>query len=77
VSAGRRRPDLILIEGRAFSWRALCEARREQLAAWEAAQPAQPALFALKVDCRPEAERSAAGRYAEPTLLAFLKERDG
>jgi hypothetical protein len=29
------------------------------------------ALFELKDDCRPEAERTAAGRYLEPTLFAF------
>ncbi|TXL75130.1 hypothetical protein FHP25_14690 [Vineibacter terrae] len=72
-----KRPDTIIIEGRAYSWRALLEARRVQLEAWEAAQSRQPALFALKVDCRPQPERSAAGRYREPTLLALLRERGG
>jgi hypothetical protein len=27
-------------------------------------------LFELKDDCRPTAERTAAGRYLEPTLFA-------
>jgi len=29
----------------------------------------QPTLFELKEDARPPAQRSAAGRYAEPTLF--------
>lgn len=66
-------PDTIVIDGRAYSWRALCERRRQQLDAWKAAHPQQPALFELKDDSRPAAERSAAGRYSEPTLLALLR----
>jgi len=69
-----KRPDTIMIEGRAFSWRVLCRQRREQLAAWEAAQPQQSALFEVKNDRRPEPERTAAGRYREPTLLALLQD---
>jgi hypothetical protein len=34
-----------------------------------AAQERQLALFELKEDCRPAAERTPARRYAEPTLL--------
>lgn len=67
-------PDTIVIDGRAYSWRALCERRREQLEAWRAAQPRQPALFEMKDDSRPAAERTAAGRYQEPTLLALLRD---
>jgi hypothetical protein len=65
-------PDTIIIEGRAFSWKRILELRREQLEAWKAAQPRQPALFELRDDSRPVAERTAAGRYREPTLLTFL-----
>jgi hypothetical protein len=65
-------PDTIVIDGRAYSWKRLLELRRDQLEAWKAAQPRQPALFELKDDSRPEAERTAAGRYLEPTLLTFL-----
>lgn len=72
-----RRPDTIIIEGRAYSWRAILDARRAQIEAWQAAQPHQPALFTLKDDCRPVAERNAAGRYQEPTLLALLQVRQG
>lgn len=65
-------PDTIIIEGRAFSWRAILDLRRMQLEAWRAAQPQQPALFELRKDRRPAAERSAAGRYREPTLFSDL-----
>lgn len=68
-------PDVIVIDGRAYSWRALCALRREQLAAWKAAYPAQPVLFEVKADSKPLPERTAAGHYREPTLLALL--RDG
>jgi len=68
-----RPPDTIIIAGRAYSWRALLKARREQLDAWKAAQPQQPALFQLKDDSRPAAERTASGRYQEPSLLGLMR----
>jgi hypothetical protein len=71
------KPDIIRIEGRAYSWRELCERRRQQIEAWRQAQGAQPALFELHEDHRPGAERTAAGRYQEPTLLTLMiRERD-
>jgi hypothetical protein len=63
------KPDTIVIDGHAFSWQRVCELRRQQLEAWKAGQSSQPALFELKEDCRPEAERTATGRYLEPTLF--------
>ena len=33
----------------------------------------QPALFPLREDCRPAAERSADGRYLEPSLFTLLE----
>lgn len=63
------RPDALIIDGRAYSWQRLCELRRQQLAARQAAQPLQLALFETKEDRRPAADRTAAGRYAEPSLL--------
>jgi hypothetical protein len=63
------KPDAILIDGRAYSWRQLCELRRQQMEAWRKAQGAQPTLFALKHDCRPACERAANDRYAQPTFL--------
>ena len=67
-------PHTIIIEGRAYSWRAILELRRAQLEAWRAAQPHQPALFPLMKDSRPKCERTAAGRYREPTLFTRLSE---
>lgn len=63
------RPDTLILGGHAYSWQALCELRRQQLAAWQAARPKQPALFELKDDRRPAAARTAAGRYEEPSLF--------
>jgi len=61
-------PRFIEIDGRPHLWRDLLQQRRQQLAA--ARQAAQPALFELREDCRPPAERTAAGRYREPSLFA-------
>jgi hypothetical protein len=69
------KPDILVVDGRAFSWRQICELRRQQLEAWKAAEARQLALFELKDDCRPATERTAAGRYAEPTLLAVMPTR--
>ena len=63
------KPDTIIINGSAYSWRQICEARRQQLAAWKAGRAQQPALFELQDDRRPESQRRASGRYAEPTLF--------
>lgn len=70
-------PDIIMIEGRAHSWRAILALRRAQLEAWRAAQPQQPPLFPLKEDARPKAERTAAGRYREPTLFSDMRGAGG
>lgn len=67
------RPDSIVIDGRAYRWRDIVELRRQQIAAWKAARPDQPALFPLREDCRPKPERTAAGRYQEPSLLDCLR----
>jgi hypothetical protein len=66
------RPDTIVIDGRAYRWRDIVELRRQQIAAWKAARPEQPALFALKEDFRPATQRTGAGRYYEPSLLDGL-----
>jgi hypothetical protein len=63
------KPDTLIVDGHAFSWQRLCDLRRQQLEAWKTAQASQPALFELKNDVRPEFERTAAGRYREPTLF--------
>lgn len=66
------KPDTLNVDGHAFSWQRLVELRRQQLEAWRAEQCRQLTLFELKDDCRPEAERTAAGRYHEPTLLGLM-----
>jgi hypothetical protein len=43
--------------------------RRQQLEAWKENEARQPPLFELQTDYRPRAERTAAGRYLEPSLL--------
>lgn len=67
------RDDAVIIEGRAYSWRALLELRRAQREAAKAARGTQLTLFELRNDRRPAAERSAAGRYTEPGLLDRLR----
>jgi hypothetical protein len=69
------RDDVIVIDGRAHSWRALCDLRRAQREAVRAARGKQLTLFALKDDCRPATEQSAAGRYLEPTFLDLIANR--
>ena len=66
------KPDTLLIDGHAFSWQRICELRRQQLEVRRAAQATQLALFELKDDCRPPSERSAAGRYEQPTFLGAM-----
>jgi hypothetical protein len=68
------KPDAIILDGHAYSWQQLCELHRQQLEAWRAAQPRQLALFELKNDTRPVADRTAAGRYREPTLFTHTDE---
>lgn len=63
-------PRFIEIDGRRYLWRDLLQRRRAQLEA--IAKTAQPALFELHDDCRPAAQRTAAGRYCEPSLLSLL-----
>jgi hypothetical protein len=64
------KPDTLILDGHGYSWQEICELRRRQLEAWKAAQPRQLALFEMREDCRPASERTAAGRYQEPTLFA-------
>jgi hypothetical protein len=59
----------IEIEGKRFLWRDLVKLRQEQRRA--AAEARQLALFELRDDCRPATERTAAGRYFEPSLFSL------
>ena len=56
----------VTIGGVCLLWRDVLKARREQL---EAERRPQPTLFELKEDARPPSQRTAAGRYLEPTLF--------
>ena len=62
----------IEIDGKRHLWRDLLQLRREQCAA--VAKREQPHLFPLKDDRRPIADRTAAGRFLEPSLLTLLDE---
>ena len=62
------RLHFIDIDGKRHLWRDILQLRREQKKALARAQ--QPTLFELKVDRRPEAERTGAGRYREPSLFS-------
>jgi hypothetical protein len=66
--------DTFILDGRAYSWRKLCQLRREQLEAIRKARGKQDALFELKDDYRLTSQRTAAGRYSEPTLLELLQD---
>lgn len=68
-------PDVLIIDGRAYSWRQLRTLRQQQLAARRAEQGRQEFLFEVKHDCRPAAERTAARRFAEPSLLEWIVAR--
>jgi hypothetical protein len=61
-------PRFIVIDGKHHLWRDVLKLRREQVQAMANAK--QPALFELIDDARPPAERTAAGRYLEPSLFA-------
>jgi hypothetical protein len=58
-------PRNIIIDGKRHAWRDLLALRREQ----RRLPPSQPTLFYLRDDARPPPERTAAGRYPEPTLF--------
>jgi hypothetical protein len=58
----------IEIDGKRYLWRDILQMRREQRKALRRAQ--QLALFELRDDYRPAAERTAARRYLEPSLFA-------
>ena len=63
-------PRFIEIDGKRYLWRDLLKLRQEQRRA--AAKAEQPPLFELREDCRPAADRNAAGRYLEPSLFSLL-----
>jgi hypothetical protein len=58
----------IEIDCNRYLWRDLLQLRREQKKVHARAQ--QPTLFELKEDCCPRTDRTAAGRYSEPSLCS-------
>jgi hypothetical protein len=68
----RRQPGLemalksIVIDGKRYLWREILQLRREQR---KAARKPQLTLFELKEDSRPASQRTAEGRFTEPTLF--------
>jgi hypothetical protein len=68
----RQRPGLemalksIVIDGKRYLWREILQLRREQR---KAARKPQLTLFELKEDSRPASQRTAEGRFTEPTLF--------
>ncbi len=71
-----KRPDTIIIEGRAYSWRVILELRRAQLEAWKAAQP-QPASAIRPQDRLPPENRAHRRRALPRADLAGLPARRG
>jgi hypothetical protein len=72
------RLSTIVIDGKCYPWRDIQRLRREQLAAWAAErQAAQPQLLGGLPDmCRPQDERTPAGRYyaeRQESLLPLLE----
>jgi hypothetical protein len=64
-----RAPRFIEIDGKRYLWRDIIKLRQEQRAA--ARRGEEPPLFELHEDCRPATERTAAGRYVEPSLFTL------
>ena len=65
------RAPFIVIHGKLYRWKDVLDLRRAQLAAAEAAQGSQLALFAtLHDDRRLPSNRTASRRYLEPSLFA-------
>lgn len=59
-------PRFIVIDGKRYLWRDLLRIRQEQ---HKALKKEQPALFPLKEDSRLPTQKTARGRYEEPTLF--------
>jgi hypothetical protein len=65
-------PKFIEIDGKRLLWRDVLQLRRQQKHA--CASAVQPALFELHEDRRPLSDRTATGRYLEPSLFTLLHE---
>ncbi|MGE0236073.1 hypothetical protein [Methylocystis sp.] len=59
-------PRYLVVDGKRFLWAELLRLRKEQR---KAAKNEQQTLFPLKEDCRPPTQKTARGRFEEPTLF--------
>jgi hypothetical protein len=59
-------PRYLVLDGKRYRWADLVRLRKEQR---KAAKKEQPTLFPLKEDYRPPTQKTAQGRYEEPTLF--------
>jgi hypothetical protein len=70
VSAIMSAPKFIKIDSQRVLWRDIVQLRREQRR--HAVLPEQRALFELREDRGRGTERTAAGRYVEPSLFTLV-----
>jgi hypothetical protein len=59
-------PAFITLDGKRYLWRDILKLRREQK---KATRQPQLTLFEVKDDSRPASQRTAEGRFSEPTLF--------
>jgi hypothetical protein len=59
-------PRYLVLDGKRYLWSDLLRLRKEQR---KAAKKEQPTLFPIAEDCRPPTQKTASGRYREPTLF--------
>jgi hypothetical protein len=56
----------IVIGGIRYEWKEIRRLRREQI---QATRKQQLVLFEMKNDCRPASQKTADGRFSEPTFF--------
>ncbi len=66
------RPTTIVLDGKRHLWADILRLRQEQCAAATSAR--QLPLFDLIDDARPVKQRTATGRYVEPSLFTRLED---
>jgi hypothetical protein len=58
--------SFVVIDGKRYLWKDILKLRREQR---KTARQRQLTLFELKDDSRPASQRTAEGRFTQPTLF--------
>jgi hypothetical protein len=69
------KPDILIVDGHAFSWQRLCDLRRQQTEAWKKSKARQPALFEFQTDYRPAPNRQRRGGIGSRACLAAFETR--